>query len=61
MSKNDSKISFGTILASIRINKGLTQSQLGKLIGVSQRVIAYYEKETKYHPKFGRIILKKGK
>ncbi|MBU1044738.1 MAG: helix-turn-helix domain-containing protein [Candidatus Omnitrophica bacterium] len=39
---------FGKRLAQIRKAKGVTQAELGNKIGVSQRVIAYYEKETTY-------------
>ena len=41
---------FGKRLAKIRKQKGLTQAQLGDVIGVSQRVIAYYESETDHIP-----------
>lgn len=41
---------FGKRLASLRKQRGLTQTQLGEKIGVSYRVIAYYEGETKYPP-----------
>lgn len=41
---------FGTRLAALRKERGLTQAQLGELVGVSYRVIAYYEGETSYPP-----------
>jgi transcriptional regulator with XRE-family HTH domain len=41
---------FGKRLAKFRKASGLTQEQLGDLVGVSKRVIAYYEGETKYPP-----------
>ncbi len=41
---------FGKRIAKLRKAGGLTQEQLGKLVGVSRRVIAYYEAETKYPP-----------
>jgi transcriptional regulator with XRE-family HTH domain len=41
---------FGTRLAAQRKERGLTQAQLGELVGVSYRVIAYYEGETSYPP-----------
>lgn len=44
------KESFGEHLAMIRKAKGFTQKELGERIGVSQRVVAYYEKETKHPP-----------
>lgn len=46
---------FGKRLARLRKAKGLTQAQLGGLVGVSNRVIAYYEKETQYPP--SRLII----
>ncbi len=52
MSKNNNKetTNFGKRLAKIRKQRGMTQGDLGKKIGVSQRVIAYYEKETQFIP-----------
>lgn len=38
-----SKQALGARIRRYRIEKGLTQAQLGKLVGVSQRVVAYYE------------------
>jgi transcriptional regulator with XRE-family HTH domain len=43
-------INFGKRLAKLRKANGLTQQQLGDKVGVSKRVIAYYEGETKYPP-----------
>ena len=37
------KQSLGTRIRRYRLERGLTQTQLGKIVGVSQRVIAYYE------------------
>jgi transcriptional regulator with XRE-family HTH domain len=36
---------FGERLAAARQRRGLTQAELGKAVGVSQRVVAYYESE----------------
>jgi transcriptional regulator with XRE-family HTH domain len=36
---------FGSRLATIRKGRGLSQERLGEAVGVSQRVIAYYEAE----------------
>lgn len=36
---------FGKRLAALRRARGLTQAALGETVGVSQRVIAYYEGE----------------
>jgi len=41
---------FGKRLASLRKEQGLTQTELGEKVGVSCRVIAYYEGETHYPP-----------
>jgi transcriptional regulator with XRE-family HTH domain len=52
---------FGQRLASIRKGRGLTQTQLGKAVGVSQRVIAYYESDGAQPPgpllvEFSRVL-----
>jgi transcriptional regulator with XRE-family HTH domain len=41
---------FGKRLADLRKAMGLTQKELGERVGVSNRVIAYYEGETDYPP-----------
>ena len=41
---------FGQRLAEIRKARGLTQTRLGKVLGVSQRVITYYEVESSQPP-----------
>lgn len=49
--KNESSIKdFGKRLAQFRKIRGFTQPDLGSKIGVSKRVIAYYEGETEYPP-----------
>jgi DNA-binding XRE family transcriptional regulator len=40
--KKRAQESFGDRLAPIRKSRALTQAELGKRLGVSQRVIAYY-------------------
>jgi len=50
MKKETTTIDFGKRLAKLRKTNGLTQQALGDKIGVSKRVIAYYEGETKYPP-----------
>lgn len=50
MKSKTSVSDFGKRLAQFRRIKGLTQQELGKKIGVSQRIIAYYEGETNYPP-----------
>lgn len=41
---------FGKRLALFRKAKGFSQKELGEHIGVSNRVISYYERESKYPP-----------
>ena len=41
---------FGQRLARFRKARGLTQEELGRLLGISQRMVAYYEVETRYVP-----------
>jgi transcriptional regulator with XRE-family HTH domain len=49
--KSESTIlDFGKRLANMRKASGFTQQQLGEKVGVSKRVIAYYEGETDYPP-----------
>ena len=50
MKRSTATINFGKKLSDIRRAKGLTQKVLGEKIGVSQRVIAYYEGETDFPP-----------
>ena len=48
--KSVNKLSFGQRLVQIRKSKGLTQVELGKRIGVSQRIIHHYENKAEYPP-----------
>ncbi len=41
---------FGTRLKEIRRRQGLTQKELGEQIGVSLRIISYYEIESGFPP-----------
>ena len=50
MKKDPTIINFGKKLSDLRKANGMTQKQLGDMIGVSKRVIAYHEGETKYPP-----------
>jgi len=50
MKSKSSILDFGKRLAQLRKAKGFTQTELGGKIGVSKRVIAYYEGETNYPP-----------
>jgi transcriptional regulator with XRE-family HTH domain len=42
---------FGNRLRKLREDKGLTQAELGKLIGVSGRVVGYYEVNVRFPKK----------
>jgi transcriptional regulator with XRE-family HTH domain len=46
---------FGQRLAHIRKEQGITQDELGKNVGVSNRVIAYYEQDSAQPP--GPILI----
>ncbi len=48
MNKNSE--TFGKRLAAIRKARGLTQRDLAKLVGISNRMIAYYEAQTERPP-----------
>ncbi len=50
MKSKTSIYDFGKRLVRCRRAKGLTQDNLGDKVGVSRRVIAYYEGQTKYPP-----------
>jgi len=41
---------FGSRLAEIRKSRAITQTQLGETVGVSKRVIAYYEQQDAQPP-----------
>ena len=41
---------FGRRLAELRTQRGLSQAELGKLVGASKRVITYYENESPQPP-----------
>lgn len=41
-------MTFGERLKKLRIEKGITQEKLGKIIGVSDRVIGYYEADNRF-------------
>lgn len=44
------KLTFGQRLTQIRKAMGLTQTELGKRIGVSQRIMHHYENKAEYPP-----------
>lgn len=41
-------MTFGEKLRKLRIEKGITQEKLGEIIGVSDRVIGYYEADNRF-------------
>lgn len=41
-------MTFGERLKKLRIEKGITQEKLGNIIGVSDRVIGYYEADNRF-------------
>ncbi len=48
--KINSDLQFGKRLASLRKAKGFTQYTLADALGISNRMVAYYEKQTDYPP-----------
>lgn len=48
--KNDAASGFGQRLAALRKQAGITQTALAQEIGVSQRMMAYYEGPTAFPP-----------
>lgn len=47
--------SFGERLHSLRISKGLSQRELGDLIGISDRVVGYYESNNRFPKDIGTL------
>jgi transcriptional regulator with XRE-family HTH domain len=48
--KNESLVNFGQRLAELRKTAGYTQVELAEELGISRRIIAYYEAEADYPP-----------
>ena len=48
--KNNELPNFGERLAALRKRAGLTQTELAERLGVTQRVITYYENESDWPP-----------
>lgn len=48
-------VSMGQRIKELRLEKGLSQMQLGKLIGVSQKAVDYWERSVN-EPKASYII-----
>lgn len=46
----DNKKNIGELIASLRIRAGYSQRDLASETGISQRMIAYYEKQAQYPP-----------
>jgi transcriptional regulator with XRE-family HTH domain len=56
--QNDAK-NFGSNLRRIRLEKGLTQTEIGNRVGLSKRMIVHYEKHIKRPPGDKLILLSK--
>ena len=50
-------MTFGERLKKLRLEKGITQEKLGNIIGVSDRVIGYYEADNRF-PKDNTLLNK---
>jgi transcriptional regulator with XRE-family HTH domain len=48
--KNEALVNFGSRLAELRKAAGYTQVELAEELGISRRIIAYYEAEADYPP-----------
>ena len=48
--KTEEAMTFGVRLASLRKAAGYTQAELGEELGISQRMMAYYEGQTEHPP-----------
>lgn len=48
--KNETLVNFGSRLAELRKAAGYTQVELAEELGISRRIIAYYEAEADYPP-----------
>ena len=48
-------VSIGNKIKELRLEKGLSQMQLGKLVGVSQKAVDYWERSVN-EPKSSYII-----
>lgn len=59
MGKISNNHNFGKHMAGIRKERGLTQRDLAKVTGISQRMIAYYELQSNYPPGHAIVILAK--
>ena len=55
--KKPAQNAFGQRLVALRQAKGLTQVQLAKAAGMSQRAISYYETEAEFPPAPALITL----
>ena len=50
MKNKESVYEFGKRIVALRKVRGLTQTDLGKKIGISKRMVAYYEGQTQRPP-----------
>jgi DNA-binding XRE family transcriptional regulator len=54
--KTDPTETFGRRLVRLRKARGFTQTELGSLVGTTQRMIAYYERENARRPPVHRVL-----
>ena len=50
ITNNTKNIQFGKRLTEIRKAKGITQKELAEALGISQRMVAYYEGQSEFPP-----------
>ncbi len=53
--KQKSQINFGSQLCALRKEAGLSQTELGKKVGLSKRMVIYYERHASRIPKIDLI------
>ncbi len=53
-------VDFGARLRQLRMTRGISQEELGKKIGLSQRMVAYYERQAKIPPP-GHLVARAAK
>lgn len=50
LKRRSAQETFGQRLARLRKARGLTQTELGQKVGISYRMVAYYEGQTEHPP-----------
>lgn len=53
-------VDFGARLRQLRMERGISQETLGKKIGLSQRMVAYYERQANIPPP-GHVVARAAK